>query len=124
MFKIRYIKKTDKLELQRCEEIGCLSLPIYYSSLDLITFLEEPNNIFIYGASIDKKFVGFIVYIKQFGKIHILSLACHPDYRRKKIGTLLITKLKEYTLNITLYVQSTNKTAIRFYLNNGFIKLK
>ena len=61
----------------------------------------------------------------QNNNLHIMSISILPKYRGNNLGSNMIHKLKEmfpyYT--ITLYVQTQNNRAIRFYKKNGFIIL-
>ena len=126
MIKIIIIEKKDPAMLKACEEIGHLSLPIFYSYNDFINLLNLEKEITIYGGLIENKndIVAFAVTTKILDRIHILSIACHPNYRRKNIGSSLINSIKKQNKNITLYVQCTNINAIDFYEKNSFIKHK
>ena len=79
----------------------------------------------MYKAKCNNKIVGFCV-VKKYGKRHhIMSIAILEEYRRKGIGMKLINKVKEDDNHkISLYVQSTNDIAIRFYKKNGFKNIK
>lgn len=116
---IELINKTDLCEIEEC---GSVSLPIYYTSSDL-KFLLYDSDFIIYKAVIDNKLCGFFVGQLHVKRIHIMSLAVNPKYRRKQVGSSLINKIKEIynDCHITLNVQQINKDAINFYLKNDFI---
>lgn len=116
---IELIQKKDIPNIEIC---GSKSLPIYYSQSDLTHLLYDKKFI-IYKAVINDILSGFIVGEIHDNRIHIMSLATDPEYRRKNIGTKLINKIKEEFKNfiITLYVQQVNRIAINFYKKNNFI---
>lgn len=115
------IRIAEDYEYLQIEEIGKKCLPIYYKYNDL--FLLEINDHKIYVIEDDNNLIGFIVFKihKEEERVHILSIGILCEYRRKSKGSLLINFLKdEYKFNITLYVQTSNETAFKFYTKNGF----
>ena len=72
------------------------------------------------------KIVGFIVGVKTNSKIaRILILAVLKEYRRQGIGNILLKNfLREVAIknikHIELEVETKNKSAIEFYMENGF----
>lgn len=52
--------------------------------------------------------------------ISIDKIGVHPRYRHCGIGTQLINRVKKIGLPIRLDVVAKNRTAIQFYLKNGF----
>ena len=116
------IKIATICDIPEIEHCGKISLPIYYEYDDLIEILNSNNNKILIAKN-DSKFCGFVIFkVNQNKNIHINSIAINPDSRRYKIGTELINKLKFYYINynITLYVQTSNTNAIKFYKNNSF----
>ena len=58
-------------------------------------------------------------------ELYIFSLGCKFSYRRKGIGSLLLSNCLEFANNqnckrIKLHVQETNEDALNFYKQNGF----
>lgn len=118
------IEIINKYDLDDIELCGSKSLPIFYSQSDL-KFLLYDKNYIIYKAVIDNKFCGFFVGQISDNRLHIMSFAVNPEFRRLKVGTNLINKIKDIYKNyyITLNVQQTNKDAINFYLKNNFVHI-
>ena len=125
---ISCINEYDENNIRQCELIGSLSLPIYYKHDDLKVLIEKANDIYkIYLAELNNKIVGFaITCFTDEGGTHIMSIAIHPNYRKKKIGTKLIEKIKYDNLDtfISLYVQTNNKSARHFYAKNNFVEVE
>ena len=112
-------------ELDQIKNIGELSLPIYYDKDSLKDVIKNGYDVFV--AKESNKIMGFaITAITEDDNIHIMSLASAPNFRRKKIGTKLINKIKKKNKQklITLYVQSSNNIAIEFYKKNKFIEIE
>lgn len=112
-------------ELDQIKNIGELSLPIYYDKDSLKDVIKNGYDVFV--AKESNKIMGFaITAITEDDNIHIMSLASSPNFRRKKIGTKLINKIKKKNKQklITLYVQSSNNIAIEFYKKNKFIEIE
>jgi ribosomal-protein-alanine N-acetyltransferase len=96
------------------------------SPYDLITFInlysEYRDTFMVYTTkSEDKKeeILGYIVYSPDG---HIISIAVHPNYRRKGIGTKLLKKVfSSPRINrVWAEVRRSNSIAQRFYLKLGF----
>lgn len=56
---------------------------------------------------------------------HVLNLAVIPEHRRKKIGTLLLERVEDYSTEkgiktIALEVRIGNHSAFKFYESSGF----
>ncbi len=70
---------------------------------------------------------GFILYSDLGDDLEILTIAVHPDYRRKGIATNLIKELQNFAQKnqkgkIFLEVNVKNTPAVQLYLKNGFIQ--
>jgi len=69
------------------------------------------------------KITGYIIGVKMGGRGLVISLAVHPEYRRKGHGRKLIEALMEEMDNISvmeLQVRIGNKGALEFYRSVGF----
>ncbi len=71
--------------------------------------------------------VGYIDYWKVGGEIHLITLAVHPDSRRRGIAKLLMQRMMDDagqcgTRWATLDVRVSNEAAIRLYEGFGFQK--
>ena len=119
---IELINITDLNDIEKC---GSVSLPIYYTEFDLNILLYDKKFV-IYKAIINNKLCGFLIGRIDDKLIHIMSLAVYPEYRRLKVGSNLINKIKDIynDKHITLNVQQTNKNAISFYLKNNFVYIE
>jgi len=70
----------------------------------------------------DGKITGYVIGVKMGSKGIIISLAVHPEYRRKGHGRKLIEALIE-TMDVSLMelqVRIGNKGALKFYRSVGF----
>lgn len=101
------------------------SLPIYYSKVQLEDFLTLKDHKIII-VKIYNQFAGFVVLKienqDRIRNIHILSIAIDNNVRNKGVGTYLFNNLKSIYKNcsITLYVQTSNFTAVNFYFKQYF----
>ena len=117
---IKIAKINDISEIVNC---GSTSLPIYYKKDDILKLMNNINYKILV-ANNETKFCGFVIFKINLDKnIHINSIAINKNSRRFKIGTQLINKIKltYINYNITLYVQTNNINAIKFYESNSFI---
>ena len=79
-------------------------------------------------AEHDNIIVGYIIFwIRYEDEGHIISIAVDEEHRRKDVGTQLVKAalkiFKRYNIDqIKLEVRISNKEAIDFYNNNGFIE--
>ena len=113
------ISEVTSKDLDLIEEIGKLSLPIYYKKKELQNFLIDEYHI-LHKITYNEKLSGFYVSKLHEDRIHIMSIGIHPQNRGKKLGTILIEYIKNYKLPVTLFVQQSNKIAINFYKKNDF----
>ncbi|MEX0569134.1 MAG: ribosomal protein S18-alanine N-acetyltransferase [Candidatus Njordarchaeota archaeon] len=120
---LRRAKTTD---LDQIAEIENLSFIEPYSK-ELLLMLILSVAIFLV-AEYHKKIVGYIcasieIYDGPCG--HIISIAVHPNYRRKGIGSALIkeliNRLKKIDIKMVyLECRVSNEAAIEFYKKHGF----
>ena len=76
-------------------------------------------------AEYSEQVVGFMIYELHRTRIHVLSFAVHPDFRRQSVGSAMITKLVSKLAyqrrnRIVLEVRETNLSAQLFYRSLGF----
>ena len=122
-YSINIIEKND---LQYIEHIGKKCLPIYYSSNDLSLLITNSNYI-LYKVSTNDHIFGFIIAQKKDHnkRIHILSLAVLPKFRRLGFGKQLLNKIKNYNYPvISLFVLEQNLDAVTFYYKQQFVFVK
>jgi|694.fasta_scaffold02340_19 ribosomal-protein-alanine N-acetyltransferase len=76
-------------------------------------------------AECAERVVGFMIYELQRTRIHVLSFAVHPEYRRQSVGSAMIEKLfaklaYQRRNRIVLEVRETNLPAQLFFKSLGF----
>ena len=85
---------------------------------------ESFNNDFLKVLVYEDNFVkGILVYQYLYDRLEIDYIIVDSNYRNIGIATKLLKKLEntyENINNITLEVRESNKSAINFYLKNGF----
>lgn len=116
---IRKFKRSDLEEILRIEEKAFPKSPY-----DGFTFLHYasayPDNFMVY---VDKgkganKIVGYIIFHPEG---HIVSIAVHPAYRRRGIGTELVAVVLKVTKGkASVEVRTSNEVAKAFYNHLGF----
>jgi ribosomal-protein-alanine N-acetyltransferase len=79
-------------------------------------------------AEYDNIIVGYIIFwIRYEDEGHIISIAVDAEHRRKEVGSKLVEAalkiFKRYNIaHIKLEVRKSNRGAIDFYKNNGFVE--
>ena len=85
---------------------------------------ESFNNDFLKALVYEDNFIkGIIVYQYLYDRLEIDYIIVDSDYRKMGIATKLLNTLENTYKNIdniTLEVRESNKSAINFYLKNGF----
>ena len=135
-FTIREVKEED---LDRVIEINLISLKEHYPIQFWRDHLQLWGRIFLV-AEINSRIVGYVMtriergfgflrkFLRKLG--HIVSIAVHPDYRRRGIGYALmievLKRMKElYNVDEAyLEVRVSNAPAIKLYEKLGFKKVK
>jgi ribosomal protein S18 acetylase RimI-like enzyme len=139
-----YVSQINTQDILEVARIGKSTLPISYSSYHLLELLGDTSYVIL--KLVDNnisanKIVGFVV-LKEYSKneetiqnselefnysnthihIHIMSIAIVSEYQGKKYGTYLMKYIKHNfpRPNYSLYVQTTNKNALNFYIKHGF----
>ena len=91
MIKISRAKCNDVIDLENCNR-SCL--PISYSFLEYIYFINNPSYL-VLKATYDDKIIGYIIgYAKRHNQFHIMSFGVHKGYRGKKIGYSLMNRIE------------------------------
>ncbi|MFH1328800.1 MAG: ribosomal protein S18-alanine N-acetyltransferase [Candidatus Bathyarchaeota archaeon] len=91
----------------------------------LHTLVKYKSNAFTI-ATIENKIAGYASVIPEDGnRAHLVSIAVHPQYRRKKVAKKILTdlaeKLKKVKVNaIQLEVRESNVAAQNLYKPFGF----
>ena len=85
---------------------------------------ESFNNDFLKALVYEDDFIkGILVYQYLYDRLEIDYIIVDSDYRKMGIATKLLKTLENTYKNIdniTLEVRESNKSAINFYLKNGF----
>jgi len=116
---IRKFKKSDLGAILRIEEEAFPKLPynrvtfLYYASICPSTFLVYED-----GGRNAHEIVGYLIF---YPGGHIVSIAVHPAYRRRGLGTRLVEEVLKRTKGRAIVeVRESNEVAIRFYKRLGF----
>ncbi len=111
------IRKCTQDDIPSIIKIESLSFKYPYPSIVFYNYIGQN----FYVAELDSKVVGYA--IGDVKRHLIVSIAVHPDYRRKGIGKALMnTILKNMHDYAILQVRVSNKEAIKFYKKLGFIE--
>lgn len=119
---IKVLRKNNLNELVKLEGI-CFSHPWVEKDFQAI-LTRDKTAAFYY--SIDGNMVGYIIYEMKPKHILLINIAVHPDFRRRKIGTKLISNLIE-KLNsnarteIVSYIDEYNLEAQLFLKKKKFL---
>lgn len=80
-----------------------------------------------YGYVDNYSIVGFLSFDFIYDRAEINYIFVEKDYRQQGIATILLNYMLDICdnecKNITLEVKESNKSAIKFYLKNGFIEV-
>jgi len=116
---IRKFKISDLGRILQIEEKAFPKAPynrvtfLYYASICPSTFLvyeDEERNA--------HEISGYIIF---YPGGHIVSIAVHPAYRRREVGTRLVEEVLKRTKGSAIVeVRESNEVAIRFYKRLGF----
>ena len=123
MAKIREIREEDLNEVYEIERLSFRepypkTLLLIYSKICRETFLVVENG--------SGKIKGYIIGLIKWNILgHIISLAIHPEHRRKGYAKMLIRELlQRFKINgvkvVRLEVRVSNRPAINLYSKMGF----
>lgn len=119
--------EITKMTVSDVPEIAELDKQCFAVSWSEKSFYDEMQNklAIYYVAKNNGKCVGYIGFWNVSGEGDITNIAVLPQYRRKKIGTKLISaaiaKAKELSLELmTLEVRKSNLAAQNLYMKYGF----
>ncbi|MBA7511492.1 hypothetical protein ES705_03488 [subsurface metagenome] len=117
---IRKFRRSDLEEILRIEEKAFPKSP--YDELIFLHYASAyPDNFIVYEEGEGKgtnKIVGYIIFYPEG---HIVSIAVHPAYRRRGIGTELVTEVLKVTKGkASVEVRASNEVAKAFYKHSGF----
>lgn len=111
--------ERDADELYEVEKAS-FSSPLEKSTIEAM--LKNPSAR-VYAVT-DGKIRAFIAFEIVCGEGQVVSLAVHPDYRRRHFADALLARMKEEGLKLfTLEVRKENSPAIALYEKHGFGKV-
>jgi ribosomal-protein-alanine N-acetyltransferase len=116
---IRAVRKDD---IENVAVLEQASFKDPYPSYFLSELARDNPETFIV-ATLNNDIVGYAVVDRWEDHDHLISIAVHPDNRRKGLGERLLTELEKRLSKdrpLKLEVRQSNFSAIQLYLKNGF----
>ena len=119
---IRIMNENDAVEVAK---ISILSFSSPWSTESYIQEIKNPVALYLV-AVINNNIVGFIGTWNVLDESHITNVAVHPDFRKQKIGSLLLENLintcekQHNTSSYDLDVRANNIPAQKLYSKFGF----
>ncbi|MFH1096065.1 MAG: ribosomal protein S18-alanine N-acetyltransferase [Candidatus Desantisbacteria bacterium] len=100
----------------------CFTMP--WSEGLFVAELENNNSYFL-TIRLRSNLIGYAGFWMIIDEAHIVSLAVHPEFRRQKIGEMLVSSMLDMAkqkgaLRATLEVRETNSPANLLYEKFGF----
>ena len=119
---IRYMSRKDINEVLKIEN-KCFEFA--WNEEDFMSCMRLRNCIGMVAES-QGRIVGYMLYVLEKGKIHLLNVAMLPEFRRKGIGKQLVAKIiaklgSQRRTRIVLEVRETNLPAQIFFRSLGFL---
>jgi [ribosomal protein S18]-alanine N-acetyltransferase len=114
------IRQCAEEDIPQVAEIENLSFKHPYP---IFVFKKYLRAVFLVSEE-GKRITGYIIGVKMGSKCIVISLAVHPEYRRKGYGGKLVGTLID-TMDISimeLQVRISNEGALKFYRSLGFEK--
>ena len=119
--------EIDNLSIEDIEDVLVIENKSFSIPWSKQAFIDEINNSLAFYLVV-KEFgicVGYIGLWQIGDEAHITNIAVHPDYRRRKIGSLLMDQMfksmtEKKVTSFTLEVRQSNNPAIEFYKKYGF----
>ncbi|MBS7655781.1 ribosomal protein S18-alanine N-acetyltransferase [Candidatus Bathyarchaeota archaeon] len=118
------IRRAKKEDLNQVYAIELLSFKNPYPKYLFDSFLSDSSILFLVCLSYEE-LIGYIIASLKNRSGHIISLAVHPKFRRKGVGSTLLREIlnlmkKAKILFVKLEVNESNVAAISFYKKHGF----
>jgi len=119
------ISKMNVSDLESIKDILLADFDDFWNYSTFKNELENPNSKY-FKAIINEEIVGFAGIWKSVDDVHITNIVTKKIYRRKNIGSLMLTELidlakqEEGITSITLEVNSNNIAAQKLYEKYGF----
>jgi ribosomal-protein-alanine N-acetyltransferase len=121
---LRITAENQQGYLEPLLDIETRSFPTPWSAAAFIQEIRNPITR-LWAAVVNGKPAGFIVYWVLDLEVDLLTLAVHPEQRRKGLGRLLLTHIVEEAAamavgSLWLEVRVSNNAAINLYRAFGF----
>jgi len=121
---VRRARRDDIPEITEIEELAFPKSP-YPTYVFLYNLSNNPDGFLV--AEVSGRVVGYIIFETRpwLNEGHIVSIAVHPDHRRRGIGTILMKEAERRIAErgydvVRLEVRESNFGARRFYERLGY----
>lgn len=119
------INKMTKEHLESIKEKLLTDFDEFWNENILKDELNNEASMYIVALDEEKNVLGYAGIWQPIDEAHITNIVVRKDFRRKKIGTLMLEELikianKKNLKNITLEVNVNNKAAIELYKKYQF----
>ncbi len=119
-------RRLELRDLNAIEEIERASYPTPWSRSMFAGELAKPSSLSLGAFDAEtNELLGYLIISRYVDAWHVMNVAVAPEYRRRKIATMLLERLFELTAGegrrgYTLEVRVSNDVAIRLYERAGF----
>lgn len=123
--KIRNYNQSDKESIINLWNVVFNPNKIHNDPETAINMKQKHNDDLFFVAEVDNNIVGTIITGFDGHRGWLYSLAVHPKYRNKEIGTSLVKKALEELeklgcLKVNLQINCDNQSVVEFYKKVGF----
>ncbi|MDH5405758.1 MAG: GNAT family N-acetyltransferase [Candidatus Aminicenantes bacterium] len=128
MLCFRKLKQKDIYQVYQLDQL-CFPQGISYS-FDTFLYFYFYIDHYSLVAEENEGIIGFIIASIERNKTsQIITLDIHPNYRRRKIGSKLLSRVEDHLIslgikNVYLQVEVNNTPAISLYKKCGFTEAK
>ncbi|MFB0519034.1 MAG: GNAT family N-acetyltransferase [Acidobacteriota bacterium] len=128
MISYRKLKQKDLYQVYQLDQL-CFSQGIAYG-FDTFLYFYFYIDHYSLVAEENEGIVGFIIASIERNKTsQIITLDIHPNHRRRKIGSTLLSRVEDHLIslgikNVYLQVEVNNTPAISLYKKFGFTEAK
>ncbi len=118
------IRKVRQEDIERVSILEQASFNDPYPSYFLSELARDNPDTFLV-LTLNNKIVGYGIIDHWDDHDHLISIAVHPDNRRKGLGEAILAELEKRSSKdrpLKLEVRQSNAAAIQLYLKLGFMK--
>lgn len=121
-----YVRSAEANDLRIINDLEKDSFDEPYPQFLIERLLIENPSTFLVATSDSEEVIGYCVASANEELAHLISMAVRREYRRKGIGTMLLSTLSERlksdgVVKVYLEVNAHNKAAIALYSSFGFV---